>query len=67
MFARASIQIRALNKNSWVTIISAISKDIRHMNIGPRPLPLKDLKDTSTIVRIMDIDYMNANLMASGH
>ena len=37
------------------------------MNVGPRPWELKDLKDTTTIVRIMDTKYMNADLRPSGH
>ena len=67
MFAGATTQIKTLSKNLRVTIIGATSKDIRHMNIGPRPWVHRYLKDIATIIRSMDIKHMNAYLMPSGH
>ena len=61
------MKIRTLSINSWVSVISATRKDIRHMNARPRLEAHKDLKDIATIVRSMDIKHMNVDLMPSGH
>jgi hypothetical protein len=44
MFARETMQIRTLRRNSWVTMLSATRKDIRHMNTRPRIQKHKDSK-----------------------
>ena len=67
MFAGEIMKIKTLRRNSWVTTISATSKDIKHMNTWPRLQAYTDLKAIATIVRSMDINHMNADLMPSGH
>ena len=61
------MEIRTLRKNSRDIVISARIKDIRHMNVGPRPPTLKDLKVIVTNVKSMDTRHMNANPNLSGH
>ena len=56
-----------LSERTWVTAISAKNKVIRHMNEKPRSCILKYLKDTTIIVRSMDIELLNANPNPYGH
>ena len=55
------VGVRMQRKNLWLTIKSAKSKDIRHMNVGPKPPRYPNLKDTTTTVRSMDIEHLNVN------
>ena len=55
------------NLKIWVTIISAINKDIRHMNAGPKPCIHQDSEDTARTVRSMDIEPLNADQIPCGH
>ena len=62
-----SIGVRMQSQNPWLTVKSAISKDIRHMNVGPESRRYPNLKDTTTTVRSMDIEHLNANPSLHGH
>ena len=55
------------NLKTWVTIISVIGKDIRHMNVRQEPCMHQDLKVTATIVRSMDIEHLNVDPSLHGH
>ena len=67
MCARERMQISMTNLKTLVTIISAISKDIRHMNAGLKPLGHQDLKVTITTIRIMDIEPLSVDPSPFGH
>ena len=66
-----SIGVRMLitmqSQNPWLTVKSAISKDIRHMNVGPKPQRDLNLKKITTSARSMDIEHLNADLSLHGH
>ena len=59
--------IRMQSQNPWFTIKSAISKDIRHMNVGLEPQRYQNLKDIATITKSMDTKHLNADLSLHGH
>lgn len=61
------MQIKTLRRNSWVTIISATIKDIRHMNARPRHQKHKYLKVTTTTIRSMDIEHMSVDQSLNSH
>ena len=61
------MQINLTNLKTWVTIKSAKSKVIRHMNVGLEPLGNQDLKVTTTTVRSMDIKPLNVDPSPCGH
>ena len=61
------MQIIVLSRNSRVTIISAIRKDIKHMNVGPRPPMVGDLKVNVRTIKSMDTMHMNVDLSLNGH
>jgi len=63
--ARMSINMK--NLKPWVIVISAIRKDIRHMNVGLKPSRHQDLKVTTTTVRSMDIEHLNADPSLCSH
>ena len=67
MCAREKMLINMKNLKTWVTIISAISKDIRHMNVGLEPLGHQDLKLIATTIRRMDIESLNVDSSLCGH
>ena len=67
MCARERIPISMTNLKTWVIVISAISKVIRHMTIGLAPSKHQDLEVTVTTIRSMDIEPLNANLSLCGH
>ena len=55
------------NLRTWVTVINAISKVIRHMIAGLEPSGHQDLKVTTTTIRIMDIEPLNVDPSLCGH
>ena len=59
--------IRMQSQKPWITIKSEISKDIRHMNVGPEPQRYLNLKDTMTAARSMGIEHLNVDLSLRGH
>ena len=61
MHAGARMSINMTNLRIWITITSAISKVIRHMNVELEPCMHQDLKATGTIVRNMDIEPLNVD------
>ena len=61
------MKIKILSRIPWVNIISAIRKDIKHMNVGLRPSTLNDLKGIVTTIRSMDTRDMNVDLNPSRH
>ena len=61
MFAGEKMLIRMQSQNLWITIKSAISKDIRQMNVVPKPQRYLNLKDTTTTARSMDIEHLSAH------
>ena len=61
------MSINMKNIKTWVTIISAISKDIKHMNVGLKPSGHQDLKVTTTIARRLVIELLSANQSLCGH
>ena len=67
MCTGARMSINMTNLKTWVSIISAISKDIKHMNVGLKPSIHQDLKVTATIVRSMDIENLNVGPSLCGH
>ena len=67
IFARERLQIRILSRNSWVVAINVTNKDIKHMNVEPRPQAHKDLKDTAITIISMDIEHMNENPSLNGN
>ena len=52
---------------TWVIVISAKRKVIRHMNAKPKLCMHQDLKVTTTIVRNMDIEPLNEDPNPCGH
>ena len=56
------MQIRMQSQNPWLTVKSAISKDIRHINIGLEAQRYLNLKDTTTTTRSMDIEHLSVDL-----
>ena len=65
--AEARMQISMENLKTWITLISARSKVIRHMNAKQKPYMHQDLKVTTRTVRSMDIDPSNVDLSPCGH
>ena len=66
MCVGARMKISMTNLKTWVTLISAISKVIRHMTTGLKPLGHQDLKDTTTTISV-DIEPLNENPSLCGH
>ena len=60
------MQISMKNLKTWVTIISARSKVIRHMNAKKEPCMHQDLKVSATTIRIMDIEILSVDLSPLG-
>ena len=67
MCVGARMQISMTNLKRWVSVTSAISKVIRHMNVGLEPLEHQDLNDIVTTVRSMDIEPLNVDPSLGGH
>ena len=67
MCVGARMQISMTNLKTWVTIISAISKVIRHMNARQEPCMHQDLKVTATTTRSMDIEPLSIDIIPCGH
>ena len=67
MYVVERIQISMSNLRTWVTVISAISKVIRHMNVEPRPWTHKDLKVIAKTIKSMDIELLNVDPNPYGH
>ena len=61
MFARARMLIKMKSQSLWLTATSATNKVIKHMNVGPEPQMYLNLKETTTTVKSMDIEPLNAN------
>ena len=59
--------INMTNLKTWVIVISAISKEIRHMNVGLEPSRHQDLKVTTTTIGSMDIEHLNVDPSLCGH
>ena len=55
------------SQNPWHTIKSAINKDIKHMSVRPEPKMYQNLKDTTTIIKSMDIEPLNVDASPHGH
>ena len=67
MCVGARMPISMTNLKIWVTVKSAIRKDVKHMNVGLKPLGHQDLKVTATIVRSIDIEHLNVDPSLYGH
>ena len=67
MRARARMPNSMTNLRTWVTVISAISKVIRHMTTKLELSRHQDLKVTTTTVRSMDIEPLNVHPSLCGH
>ena len=61
------IPINMKNLKAWVTVTSAISKDIRHMIAGLELSRHQDLKVTTIIARSMVIELLSADQSLCGH
>ena len=61
------MQINMSNLRTWLTIISATSKVIKHMNVELKLWMHQDLKVTTIIVRNMDIEPLNVDPNPRGH
>ena len=67
MFVGARMLIKMQSQSLWLTVTSATNKVIRHINAGPEPQMYLNLKDTTTTIRIMDIEHLNVYLIPHGH
>ena len=67
MSTRARMQMTIQRKSSWHIVKSARSKDIKHMNVGPKSQRQQNLKDTTTTVKSMDIENLNVDPSLHGH
>ena len=61
------MQTNMTNLKTWVTVISAINKVIKHMNARQEPCMHQDLKVTATTAINMDIEPSNVDLRLCGH
>ena len=61
------MQVSMSNLRIWVIFISAKRNFIRHMNAKPKLCMHRDFKVTTTIVRNMDIEPLNADPNPCGH
>ena len=59
--------IKMQSQNPWLIVKNAINKDIKHMNVGPKPQRYLNLKDIATILKSMDIENLNVDLSLHGH
>ena len=64
MFVGVRMQIRIQRHYPWLTVKSAKSKDIRHMNVGPKSQRHLNLKDTTIAI---NVEHLNADPSLQGH
>ena len=67
MFAGVRGPINTIHLKFKGIVISATYKDIWHKTVGLKSQGNKDFKDTSTIVRSMEIEPLSADQSLCGH